>query len=121
MLKTARILYTQSGTTSRENGTVPNLSQPIMAKTDCDVVHCPTVGNKHWMFDTRLANILINLRIFPFGGTRDSILTNIDCKSHTIPYEFENDVVLSINRLGNYYYYYYYYYYMYYHYLFIYY
>ena len=46
---------------------------------------------------------LINLRIFPFGGTRDSILTNIDCKSHTIPYEFDNDVVLSINRLGNYY------------------
>ena len=29
-----------------------------MAETDCDVVHCPTVGNKHWMFDLRLADVV---------------------------------------------------------------
>ena len=29
-----------------------------MAETVCDVVHCPTVGNKHWMFDPRLADVV---------------------------------------------------------------
>ena len=33
---------------------VPVLAGYIMAETDSDVVHCPTVGNKHWMFNLRL-------------------------------------------------------------------
>ena len=47
---------------------------------DCDVVHCPSVGNKHWIFDPRLADIVNQFaHLPPFGGTCDSILTNIDC------------------------------------------
>ena len=30
-------------------------SQSIMTNMDSDVVHCPTEGNKHWLFDPRLA------------------------------------------------------------------
>ena len=49
-----------------------------MAERDCDVVHCPTVGNKHWMFDTRLADVVNRFAlVIPFGGTRHSILTII--------------------------------------------
>ena len=29
-----------------------------MAETDCDVVHCPTVGNKNWMFDQRSTDVV---------------------------------------------------------------
>ena len=49
-----------------------------MAEMDCIVVHCPTVGNKHWMFDPRLIDV-VNFHIFQFSGDRDSILINIDC------------------------------------------
>ena len=37
-------LLTDSKTSDRENGTVPKRPRPIMAETDCDVVHCPTMG-----------------------------------------------------------------------------
>ena len=56
------------------------MTRPIMAKTDCDVVHCPTVENKHWMFDPRLADVVNRFAHFsPFSGTRDSVLANIGC------------------------------------------
>ena len=61
-------MYTvQSGTVTgdNKNRTVPKRAQPIMAETDCDVVHCPVVRNKHWMFDPRLADILNQLAHFP--------------------------------------------------------
>ena len=58
MLKIARILYTQSRTGGSENGTVPKWPLPTMAETDCDVVCSLAVGNKHWMFDTRLADVV---------------------------------------------------------------
>ena len=35
-----------SGMGSSENGTVLKWLQSISVETDCDVVHCPTVGNK---------------------------------------------------------------------------
>ena len=72
-LKTARVPYKQSGTRGKENGTVP-----IMAEMDVDVVHWPTVGNEHWMGDHGWQTLLINSHMFPFGGTRDSILTYIE-------------------------------------------
>ena len=37
--------YKQWETSGRETGTMPNLLWPIIAETDSDVVHCPTVGN----------------------------------------------------------------------------
>ena len=37
-------LLTDSKTSDRENGSVPKRPRPIMAETDCDVVHCPTMG-----------------------------------------------------------------------------
>ena len=40
------IPYKQSGTSGRENGTVPKRTRFIIAETDRGVVHCPTVGNK---------------------------------------------------------------------------
>ena len=64
-----------------KNEIVPQRSQPIIAKMDCDVVRCPTVGNKHWLFDPWLANVAIQFVHFSFGGIKDSILTNIDCIS----------------------------------------
>ena len=48
--KPARIPYSQ-GTNGNAIG-----SRPIMTETDCDVVHCPTVGTKHWMIDPRLVD-----------------------------------------------------------------
>ena len=30
----------------------------IMAETDCDVVHCPISGNKHWLFDPRFVDVV---------------------------------------------------------------
>ena len=76
-LKTARISSKQSGTGGIKNGTVPKRSQPMMAETERDVVHCPPFGNKQWMFDPRLADVYNQSHIFSFGGTGDSILTNI--------------------------------------------
>ena len=40
--------YTLPRTGGSENGTVPKRPQSIMAETDYDVVHWPTVGYKHW-------------------------------------------------------------------------
>ena len=55
----ASIAYTvPSETGCSENRIVPKQSQPIEAETDCDVVNCPTVGNKHWMFDTRSTDVV---------------------------------------------------------------
>ena len=41
-----------------ENTTVTKRLQLVIAETDRDVVHCPTVGNKLWMFDQRLADVV---------------------------------------------------------------
>ena len=57
-LKIARMSYKQSGTSAKVNGAVPKQFPHIMAETDCDVVHCSAVGNKHWMFDSRLAVVV---------------------------------------------------------------
>ena len=57
-----------------KNGTVPKRSQPIMSETDCNVIHYPTVGNKHWMFDPRLVDF---------------------------PHKYMNDFVLSIKNPDN--------------------
>ena len=38
-------------TSDSENGIVPKSPRPIIAETDCDLVHCPSAGNKHWMTD----------------------------------------------------------------------
>ena len=69
-----------SGTSGKENGTVPKRSWPVMVETDCDVVHCPEVGNEHWMFDPRLADIINQFaRLSYLASLGDYILTNIDC------------------------------------------
>ena len=49
-----------------------------MAEKDCDTVHCPTVGNKHWMFDPRLKEVVNQFAYFQFGGALDSILRITD-------------------------------------------
>ena len=49
-----------------------------MTETDSNVVLCPTVGDKHWMFGTRFAAVVYQSHIFLFGGTTDYIMTNID-------------------------------------------
>ena len=69
-------MHTETG--DRENGTVPKRPQPAIAVTDCDVVHRVTAGNRQWVFDPRLADVIIS-HVLPFGGTRHSVLTNIDC------------------------------------------
>ena len=76
--KTQHVYHPTSG---RENGAVPKLSWLIIAETDSDVVNYPTVENKHRMFDRRLPNVVNPEHIFPFGGTMDSVLTNIRCMS----------------------------------------
>ena len=38
-----------------------------MAETTCDPVHCPTLGNKHWMFDPRLADVVNKFAHFHTG------------------------------------------------------
>ena len=53
--------YKQSGTRGEVNGAVPKRLRPMMAETDCDVIHCPTVGRKHWMFDPWLADVVNQL------------------------------------------------------------
>ena len=35
-----------------------NAPEPIVVEKDFDVVHCSTVGNKHWMFDQRLRDVV---------------------------------------------------------------
>ena len=37
-------------------------------------------GGGHGIFDPRLADIVNQFVYFPLGGTRDSNLTNIDCR-----------------------------------------
>ena len=34
------------------------VTKVFMSEMDCGVVHCPTVGNKYWMFDPRLAGVV---------------------------------------------------------------
>ena len=51
--------------------TVSKTAQPIMAETDCDVVHCPTVGETHWTFDPLLADVV---NIFVHYHWRKSIV-----------------------------------------------
>ena len=34
------------------------MARHILAETDCDVVRSPTVGNKHWMFDPWLSDVV---------------------------------------------------------------
>ena len=36
-----------------------------MVETDCDVVHCPTMGNKHLMFDPHLTDVVNQFALFP--------------------------------------------------------
>ena len=79
-----------------KTGTVPKRPQPNRTETNCDVVHCPTVGNEHWS---------VNSQNFPFGGTRNFNLTNIDYMcltgnkgSYDLPYEIVNGVILAINN-----------------------
>ena len=48
--------YKQSWTSGKVNGAVPKCLRSVMAETDSDAVHCPTLGSEHWMFDTRLAD-----------------------------------------------------------------
>ena len=50
--------------------------RPIMADTHCDVVHCPRVADKHWMFDQRLAAV--------FNRTL-SYLSGIKQNDHDLP------------------------------------
>ena len=52
-----------------------------MTETYGDAVYCSSVGDKQWMFDPRLADVVNQLAHFflSFDGTRDSILMNIDC------------------------------------------
>ena len=66
---------------------MPKQPRPIMVETDSDLIHYPRVGNKHWMFDPRLADVVNQLTYFPFDGTRDSIPTNIDCMCWEIKME----------------------------------
>ena len=47
------------------NGAVPKCLRPIMAETDCDVVHSPTLGNKHSMFEPWLADVVNQFAYFP--------------------------------------------------------
>ena len=47
------------------NGNLPKRPLPIMAEPDGDVVLCPTVENKHWMFDPRLADVAGHFAHFP--------------------------------------------------------
>ena len=79
-----------------ETGTVPKRPQPNRTETNCDVVHCPTVGNEHWS---------VNSQNFPMGDTRNFNLTNIDYMcltgnkgSYDLPYEIVNGVILAINN-----------------------
>ena len=67
-----------SGTSVKVNGTVSKQIRPINAETDCDVVHCPTMGDKHRMFDPQLADVVNPFAHVLIWHTRDSILTNID-------------------------------------------
>ena len=60
-----RIPYTQPRTGDGENASVPKRPQPNVSKTDCEVVHCSTMGNKHWMFDPRLADVVNQFAPFP--------------------------------------------------------
>ena len=53
-----------SGISGSENRSVPKRPKPIMAETDSDVVHCPTVGNKHWMFDPWLSDVIYQFAHF---------------------------------------------------------
>ena len=59
------MLTVQTGTSGRESRTMPKQPRPIMAEMDCDVVHCPTLRNKHWMFDPQLADIVNQFAHFP--------------------------------------------------------
>ena len=51
----------QSGTSGKVNRTIPKHLQPILAEMDSDMVHCPIVVNKHWMFDPQLADVVNQL------------------------------------------------------------
>ena len=53
--------------------------RPIMAETNCDVVHCPTEANKHCILKPRVADVVNQFALYAFDGTRDYILMNIDC------------------------------------------
>ena len=55
----------QSGTIGKVKGAMPKWLQAIMVEMDCDVVHCPTVGNKHWMFDPQLVDVVNHFPHFP--------------------------------------------------------
>ena len=62
----------QSGTNDRENGTVPKRTRPIMAEMDCGV-HSQNSGGQ-----TQNVRFTVGT-CTPFGGTRNPILTDIDC------------------------------------------
>ena len=68
--KIARMSYTQSGNSDKENGTVPKLPRPIMTESDSDVVHGPTVGSKQWMFDPRLSDVVSSHIVFHLTALR---------------------------------------------------
>ena len=59
------------------NGAVRKRPRPIMAETECYIVHQwrTNTGCSIHGWQTKLSNSYI----FPFGDSRDSILTNIDC------------------------------------------
>ena len=43
--KLVRISYRHSGTSGRENGTMPKRPRPSMVETDCDVTACRRTAN----------------------------------------------------------------------------
>ena len=51
----------------------------IMPEIDCDVVYCPKVRNKHWMFYSLLADLVNQFANFSFTVARNSVLTNVNC------------------------------------------
>ena len=53
--------YKASG---RENRMMPKRPRPTMGETDCNLVHCPTVGNTHWMFRPLSAGVVNQLADF---------------------------------------------------------
>ena len=79
--KIARIAYTQYYLewVFTENGTVSKRPRAFLAEIDCGDVHCPTVGNKHWMFDPLSVNIHTMLFLHMMSTRPQAFTAETDC------------------------------------------